>query len=344
MKAFITVIASVFVFGLVIFIHEFGHFITAKRSGVKVNEFSIGMGPLLFSRTKGETQYSVRLLPIGGFCQMEGEDEDSDDEGSFTNASVWKRIAITVAGAVMNLVLGFLILGILTATGGSIASRTVGKFYEDSATEASGLKIGDKIVSINGSHVFVAEDIFYEMMYVENGKADLEVIRDGERVTLKDVAFKTNWDEENKINVIELDFAVYGVRKTVLTVIQSSFLQAVSTTRMIIKSVVQLITGTVPANSISGPVGIISVIGDAAGAGIRSLLNILSYISIDLGVMNLLPIPGLDGSRIVFGIIEAVRGKPVPQQKEAMVHLIGMGLLLALMVFFTFKDIMRLFQ
>ena len=147
MKAFITVIASVFVFGLVIFIHEFGHFITAKRSGVKVNEFSIGMGPLLFSRTKGETQYSVRLLPIGGFCQMEGEDEDSDDEGSFTNASVWKRIAITVAGAVMNLVLGFLILGILTATGGSIASRTVGKFYEDSATEASGLKIGDKIVN-----------------------------------------------------------------------------------------------------------------------------------------------------------------------------------------------------
>ncbi|MBR5979367.1 MAG: site-2 protease family protein [Oscillospiraceae bacterium] len=344
MKPFITIVASIFVFGLVIFIHEFGHFITAKKSGVKVNEFSIGMGPLLFSRAKGDTQYSVRLLPIGGYCQMEGEDEDSDDEGSFTNASVWKRIAITVAGAVMNLILGFLILGILTATGGSIASRTVGKFYDDSATEASGLKINDKIIGINGSHVFVAEDIFYEMMYVEDGKADLEVIRDGERITLKDVRFKTNWDEENQINVIELDFAVYGVKKTVGTVIQSSFLQAVSTTRMIIKSVIQMITGTVPANSISGPVGIISVIGDAAGQGIRSLLNILSYISIDLGVMNLLPIPALDGGRLLTLFIEAVTKKKLSRKWEIAINIAGFVLLIGLMIFATYNDILRMIR
>ena len=344
MKTFITIIASIFVFGLVIFIHELGHFVTAKKSGVKVNEFSIGMGPLLFSRQKGDTQYSIRLLPIGGYCSMEGEDEESDDEGSFTNASVWKRIAITVAGAVMNLVLGFLVLGILTATGGSIASRTVAKFYDGSSTEATGLRIGDKIVQVNGSHVFVAEDIFYEMMYAEDGKADMVVIRDGEKVRLDGVTFKTQRDEENNINVIELDFAVYGVEKTVGTVLKYTFLQAVSTTRMIIKSVIQVLTGTVPANSISGPVGIVTVIGDAAGSGIRPLLNILSYISIDLGVMNLLPIPALDGGRLLVLFVEAVTKKRLNKKWEIAINVAGFVLLIGLMVFATYNDLARLFK
>ena len=343
MSTVITIIASIFVFGLVIFIHEFGHFATAKKCGVKVNEFSIGMGPLLFSWEKGETQYSIRLLPIGGYCAMEGEDEDSDEEGSFSKAPVWKRILITVAGAVMNLILGFLILGILTATGGSIASRTVAKFYDGASTEATGLQVGDKVIEVNGSHVFIAEDIFYEMMFVEDGKADMVVIRDGEKIELKGVTFKTQKDEENGLNVIELDFAVYGVEKTVGTVIKYSFLQAVSTTRMIIKSVIQLITGTVPANSISGPVGIVSVIGDAAGNGIRPLLNILSYISIDLGVMNLLPIPALDGGRLLVLFVEAVTRKRLSQKWEIAINMTGFALLIGLMIFATYNDLARLF-
>ena len=343
MSTVITIIASIFVFGLVIFIHEFGHFATAKKCGVKVNEFSIGMGPLLFSWEKGETQYSIRLLPIGGYCAMEGEDEESDEEGSFSKAPVWKRILITVAGAVMNLILGFLILGILTATGGSIASRTVAKFYDGASTEATGLQVGDKIIEVNGSHVFIAEDIFYEMMFVEDGKADMVVIRDGEKIELKGVTFKTQKDEENGLNVIELDFAVYGIEKTVGTVIKYSFLQAVSTTRMIIKSVIQLITGTVPANSISGPVGIVSVIGDAAGNGIRPLLNILSYISIDLGVMNLLPIPALDGGRLLVLFVEAVTRKRLSQKWEIAINMAGFALLIGLMIFATYNDLARLF-
>ncbi len=343
MKTIVTIIASVFVFGLVIFIHEFGHFATAKKVGVKVNEFSIGMGPLLFSRTKGETQYSLRLLPIGGYCSMEGEDEESDDERSFSKSSVWKRIAITVAGAVMNLILGFLVLGILTATGGSIASRTVAQFYKGASTEATGLRVDDKIISVNGSHIFVAEDIFYEMMYAEDGKADMVVIRNGEKTALDGVTFKTHHDEENDINVIELDFAVYGVKKTFLTVVESSFLQAVSTTRLILKSVIQLITGTVPPNSISGPVGIVSVIGDAAGSGIRSLLNILAYISIDLGVMNLLPVPALDGGRLLLLIVEAITKKKLSQKWEIAINIGGFILLIGIMVFATYNDLVRLF-
>ena len=343
MSTVITIIASIFVFGLVIFIHEFGHFATAKKCGVKVNEFSIGMGPLLFSWEKGETQYSIRLLPIGGYCAMEGEDEESDEVGSFSKAPVWKRILISVAGAVMNLILGFLILGILTATGGSIASRTVAKFYDGASTEATGLQVGDKVIEVNGSHVFIAEDIFYEMMFVEDGKADMVVIRDGEKIELKGVTFKTQKDEENGLNVIELDFAVYGVEKTVGTVIKYSFLQAVSTTRMIIKSVIQLITGTVPANSISGPVGIVSVIGDAAGNGIRPLLNILSYISIDLGVMNLLPIPALDGGRLLVLFVEAVTRKRLSQKWEIAINMAGFALLIGLMIFATYNDLARLF-
>ena len=344
MSVFITAIASVLVFGSVIFIHEFGHFITAKKSGIKVNEFAIGMGPLLLSKTVGETQYSLRLLPIGGYCAMEGEDEESDDERSFSNAPVWKRIIVVLAGAMMNLLLGFLILGILTATGGSIASRTVAKFYDDASTEASGRKVDDKIIMVNGSRIFVAEDIFYEMLYVEDGKADMVVIRDGEKVTLNDVTFKTERDEENDVNLIVLDFAVYGVKKTVGTVIQSSFLQAISTTRLIIKSVLQIITGVVPVNSLSGPVGIVSVIGDAAGNGIRSLLNILSYISIDLGVMNLLPVPALDGGKLLLLLIEAITKKKLDQKWEIVINIAGFALLILLMVFATYNDIARLIK
>lgn len=344
MSVLITAVASILVFGSVIFIHEFGHFITAKKSGIKVNEFAIGMGPLLVSKTVGDTQYSLRLLPIGGYCAMEGEDEESDDERSFSNASVWKRILVVIAGAAMNLLLGFLILGILTATGGSIASRTVAKFYEDASTEASGLKVDDKIIMVNGSRIFVAEDIFYEMLYVEDGKADMVVIRDGEKVTLNDVTFKTEWDEENKVNLIVLDFAVYGVKKTFGSVMKSSLLQAISTTRLIIKSVIQIITGVVPVNSLSGPVGIVSVIGDAAGNGLRSLLNILSYISIDLGVMNLLPVPALDGGKLLMLLIEAITKKKLDQKWEMIINIAGFALLILLMVFATYNDIARLIR
>ena len=344
MSALITAIASILVFGSVIFIHEFGHFITAKKCGIKVNEFSIGMGPLLLSKTVGETQYSLRLLPIGGYCAMEGEDEESDDEKSFSNAPVWKRILVVIAGATMNLLLGFLILGILTATGGSIASRTVAKFYDGASTEASGLRVDDKIIMVNGSRVFIAEDIFYEMLYVEDGKADIVVIRDGEKITLEDVTFKTEYDEENDINLIVLDFAVYGVKKTFGSVLKSSFLQAISTTRLIVKSVIQIITGTVPVNSLSGPVGIVSVIGDAAGNGLRSLLNILSYISIDLGIMNLLPVPALDGGKLLLLLIEAITKKKLDQKWETIINIAGFALLILLMVFATYNDIARLIK
>ncbi len=338
-----TILSSIIVFGLVIFIHEFGHFITAKRNGVRVLEFAIGMGPKLFGFTRGDTEYSLRALPIGGFCMMEGEDEEVDTPDSFSNATWWSRLKICAAGACFNMLLGLLILSILTATGGNIASRTVYAFYENAATQASGLREGDTIVKVNGKRLYTADDIAYQMMWIEDGTADLVVKRDGELVTLKDVKFDTVKNEDGS-NSIVIDFSVYGIRKNVWTVLRQSVLEVLSLTRQIYMSLIQLITGVVPINSLSGPVGIVSVIGEASSYGLKSLLYIMAYISIDLGVMNVLPVPALDGGKILMILIEAVSGKKPSKKAEIAINATGFILLIGLMLFVTYNDVMRLIK
>ena len=338
-----SIIVSLLVFGVVIMVHEFGHFVMAKASGIKVNEFSIGMGPQLFGKTVGDTEYSIRAFPIGGFVAMEGEDEESDAEGAFNSVPVQHRIGVVVAGAVMNMILGFVVLFYLTSSQPAITSRTVSNFYEGAMTQQTGLMVNDEIIAINGRKCYIANDIIYEFARTQNGAADFTVIRNGEKVELKSVTFETYIDEETGLKQMIIDFTVYPVTKTIPSITKEAFNWTISLARTVFLSLVDLITGNVAINQMSGPVGIVSTISEAVNYGLESVLTILAMITINLGVFNLLPFPALDGGRLVFLLIELVRGKPIDQKYEMWVNGAGMVLLLGFMLFVTFSDVTRLF-
>lgn len=337
-----SIIVSVLVFSVVIIIHELGHFITAKLSGIKVNEFSIGMGPQLFGKTVGDTEYSVRAFPIGGYVAMEGEDEESDAEGSFNSVPVQNRILVVVAGAVMNMVLGFLVLCYLTGTQDAITSRKVSSFYENARTQQTGLMVDDEIVAINGRKCYIANDVIYEFARTQNGTADFTVIRNGEKVQLNDVTFDT-YETEDGLKQMVIDFTVYPVQVNFRNVVKEAANWTISIARLVFLSLVDLVTGNVAINQMSGPVGIVSVVSDAVSMGIEPVLSILAMITINLGVFNLLPFPALDGGRLVFLLIELIRGKAVPQKYEILVNTAGMVMLLGFMAFVTFSDITKFF-
>ena len=342
MSFIIQALATIIVFGLVIFIHEFGHFAVAKLSGIKVNEFSLGMGPRVFGFKKGETDYSLRALPIGGFVAMEGEDEESDEENAFNKAPVQSRIAVVVAGAVMNLVLGFVVLVFLTSQQSAITSRTISMFHDGASTQQSGLQVDDEIIAVNGRRCYVANDLIYEFARTQNGVADLTVRRNGEIVKLNDVEFETYTDEDG-IKQMVIDFYVYPQEKTFSSVINEAAKWTVSLARMVFLSLVDLVTGNVAINQMSGPVGIVTVISEAASLGLKNVFMILAMITINLGIFNLVPFPALDGGRLLFLLIELLRGKPINQKYEIIVNTAGMFMLLTFMAFVTFSDITRLF-
>ncbi len=341
MSLFITILVSILVFGGVIFIHEFGHFATAKLCGIRVNEFAIGMGPTLIHFTRGETTYALRLLPIGGFVSMEGEDEESTDERSFTRAPVYKRILVVVAGAVMNLVLGFVVLLILVSQQSAITSRTVSQFSENASTQASGLALGDEIIAVNGRRCFIADDIVYEFMRTQNGTADLTVLRDGKKVELPQVKFETKTQADGSTGLV-IDFKVLPLEKTPLNVLREGGLWTASLSRMIFLSLVDLVTGRVAVNNLSGPVGIVTVISEAVSVGWQPILMILAMITINLGIFNLIPFPALDGGKLFLLIIEGIRRRPLAQKYEITINLGGFAVLMLLMVFVTYNDIARL--
>lgn len=341
MTFLIQALASIIVFGSVIFIHEFGHFFVAKLSGIKVNEFSLGMGPKLVGFTKDDTDYSLRALPIGGFVAMEGEDEESDAEGSFNKAPVQSRIAVVVAGAIMNLILGFVVLIFLVSQQSAITSRTISQFHEGAMTAQTGLQVNDEIVAVNGRRCYIANDIIYEFARTQNGVADFTVRRDGELVELENVTFETYTDEDG-IKQMVIDFYVYPEEKTVLSVIEEAAKWTMSLARMIFLSLVDLLTGNVAINQMSGPVGIVTVISEAASIGIENVLLILAMITINLGIFNLVPFPALDGGRLLFLLIELLRGKPINQKYEIVVNTVGMFILLGFMAFVTFSDVTKL--
>lgn len=338
----LTVLASVFVFGLVIFIHELGHFLAAKAGGITVDEFALGMGPTIFSFDRGGTRYALRLLPIGGFVSMEGEDEESDAEGSFSKASIGRRIIVTVAGAAMNLLLGFIVLVCIVCSQDMIGTRTVAQFYDGASTQASGLKVGDTITAVNGRRCFIANDIIYEFARTQQGKADLTVMRDGKTVQLDGVQFDTY--EQDGVNQLVIDFKVLGEKKTVSGVLHEAANWTLSLGRMVFLSLSDLLTGRIAINNLSGPVGIVSAISEASHVGIKPLLMLLAMITVNLGIFNLLPIPALDGGRLVFLLLEAVRGKPVKQKYEIFINAVGFVLLIGLMIFATFNDITKLIR
>ncbi len=342
-------IIGILLFELIVFVHEFGHFITAKKCGVKVNEFALGMGPKLIKFQKGETLYSLRLFPIGGFCSMEGEDAESADERSFSKRPVWQRMIIVVAGAVMNLLLGLLLMVITLSPEKYFASNKIVYFMENAPSSQS-LKLNDEIQAINGYHVSTAMDMNFALATAKSNEMSFDVKRDGEYLHFDKVTFGTV--RKNDKEIIQLDFKVAAIENNLGVLISQSFLSTVSTVRMVWASLLGLVTGQFGFNEVAGPIGMTSAITQAASEGLKSsfadalnnLIYIMTIITVNLGVVNLLPLPALDGGRFVFLLVEAIRRKPVKPEHEGIVHAVGMVLLLIFMVVISINDILRLFS
>ncbi len=335
-------IMMLLVFGVLVFIHEFGHFITARLCGVAVKEFALGMGPTLFSwrSKKYDTKYGVRLFPIGGFVSMEGEDDASESEGAFCNKSLWKRISIVLAGPVMNLVLGFLLMTVLVFSQGTLVSTTIAEFQEG-AISSEKLQIGDRIVEVDGTKVHTGNEMVYEILNQGYEPIDIKVVRNGEKILLEDVHFPTM--EDSGVTFGNYDFIPYAEQTNLPNLLKHSFYRSVSTVKMVFDSLVGLLSGRFGMDAISGPVGVAEVVGDAAKQGILDFLYIVTVLSINLGVFNLIPFPALDGGRLLFLGIEAVRGKPINRNVESYINFVGIMILFAFMIFVTVKDVFKLF-
>lgn len=333
-------------FGVIIMIHECGHFACAKLFKVKVNEFSLGMGPALFKKRKGDTLYAVRLFPIGGYVAMEGEDDASEDDRAFNKKPVWQKMIIVVAGALMNLILGFILMVLLLTTSTDlIGTNTIKEFYPDAVSSQYGLQAGDRFVEIDGHHVWSELDLSFLMSRSQDGVFDFVVERDGEKVTLNDVHFAT--EQQNGITLIQYDFIIIGEQPGFLNIVKNAFTQSASIVRMVWLSVFDLVTGRYGMSELAGPVGTVDIIADVTAQAVSSgsltnLLTIMAFITINVGVANLLPLPALDGGRFLFLAIEAVRRKPVNPKYEGYVHAAGLALLLLLMVVVTYNDIARI--
>lgn len=432
MQTAISIIIALLIFGLLVLIHEFGHFIVAKKNGVVVNEFSIGMGPRIFSRVaKSGTRYSVKILPLGGSCAMLGEDEDNEEEGSFNSKSIWARMAIIFAGPFFNFILAFVLaLVVIGFVGADISYVT--SVDENSPAYEAGLRTGDRITNYNGAHATLGREIYLEdyVNPLDGSEISISFVRDGEEKTIrytpdteKKYMVGMNYTasdaqaEITKVNngsamdeagvqsgdvVTEIDgtkittgkqmseyivahpFGDKDVNMTVKRngkeidvvikpqmteiadsgftynlgrekqsfggIIKYSFTEVRYEIVSVLKSLKMLITGKVSANEVSGPVGIVDVIGDtytsAKSEGVAmtilTLLNLAIMLSANLGVMNLLPIPALDGGRLFLYLIEIVTRRTIPKEKEGMIHFIGFILLMALMVFLVFNDIRKL--
>ena len=449
------VIIGVLLFELIIFCHEFGHFITAKRSGVQVNEFALGMGPKLFSFKRGETTYSLRAFPIGGFCAMEGEDEQSDNPRAFTNAKIWKRMIIIVAGAFMNFVLGFILMFVVVVQAPGYESNTISGFVPYSNTAATGLKAGDQVVSIDGLPIWNARDLMFGIqttrekevdadsltVYIEDctmqatlaysdfinlersesealsdelqneliaalGKgcekiraastkdeayrlmqktvdaiytvsgeakpkdfkypviekrdrrlrhvADVKVIRDGEELTLKDVHFYSYYKDEEaqkkSKSSVGIDFYVEPIEKNFFTVIQQTGSQTITLAKSVWQSLIMLVQGRFSFNDLSGPVGITKAVSVVASEGLKTgfgdavnnIIFIMALITVNLGIVNMLPFPALDGGRFVFLCVEAIIRKPLPRKFEYIVNAVGLAILIGFIIVISVKDVWQL--
>lgn len=338
---------AIFLFGIIIAIHEFGHFSFAKLFDVKVNEFSLGMGPKLLKKKKGETTYALRLFPIGGFVSMEGEDEDSDNPRAFNNKPAWQRFIIVAAGAVLNLILGVVVVGICLSCSELVGTREIHSFKENSVSDKSGLQAGDVIVKINNTNVYSSQGIAFNMVRDADNKLDITVIRDGKKVQLEDVEFK-QFTYEGR-SYIEQDFFIVGVNPTPWNVIKNAVLDSASIVQMVRLSLVDMVTGKYGMKDVSGPIGTISAIAESTaepekfGDKILTALNFLSMITINVGMFNLLPVPALDGGRLFFIFLEMIRRKPIPAKKEGLVHTVGLVLLLLLMVIISINDVIKQF-
>ncbi|MEG1631587.1 MAG: RIP metalloprotease RseP [Hydrogenoanaerobacterium sp.] len=334
------ILLAIVIFGVFIFVHELGHFTFAKLFNMKVNDFALGFGPAIFKFTKGETTYALRAFPLGGYVSIDGDDEDSEDERAFPKQKLWKRAVVMASGGIMNLLLGFIVVVILLTMQPLLGTNIISNFQTDSVS-SSVLHIGDKIVKINDSKVNSDNDIVFGLVRDDDGIVDITVKRGNEKLKLQ-VPFKLTALEDGTKSIY-IDFTVLPLKKTFFSVLKSSFYYTGSIAKMVWVSLVDLVSGKYAMNQLSGPVGVTAIITHASSLGLRPLLMLIAFITVNLGVFNLLPLPALDGGKLLFLAIEAVLRKPVPAKYENYVNTAGMILLMGLMLFVTFNDIAKLF-
>lgn len=348
----ISLLVTVFVFGLLIFIHELGHYLVARSFGVGVIEFAIGMGPKLKTWKGKHNDFTLRAVPIGGFINMVGEYDDEIPEEhkhkTPLNAKpVWQRILIVLAGPCMNILLAYIVMIAIVASGNAIGSTVIGRFAENSVSDKYGLQIDDKIIEVNGKTIRCYSDMSYKIVSDGTDPLDIVVLRDGSEVLLEGVVFGT--ETEKGINFGSLDFMVYPKEKTVGNVLYESFWQSCSTVYMTVDSIIDTFRGRYGIEAVGGPIAvggeISETINQSAGFAdsVQNIATLLVFISVSLGVCNLLPLPVLDGGRIVFYVIEAIRRKPLNPKVEQTISAVFTVLLFALMIFIAFKDLAGLF-
>jgi len=345
-----TIIYFILILGVIIFIHEFGHFLFAKKAGIYVFEFAIGMGPKIFGwkSKKSETEYSIRLIPLGGFCSMAGESNEDEKTVSkdklMQNKTWFQRFMVIFAGPLFNFILAFILLLLIGLIYGSTPTKpVVGAIEKNSAAEKSGLEVGDTILSINGKKVGNWDQVMMQLQMVDGSK---------------DISFEVRDTSDNEVTInirpqkiVEDDTVIYrfgigtGTERVrgILPSLSYAGSKLVSLTQAMGTTIAGLFTGKIAVSNVSGPVGIYSVIGEQAKAGFDSILYLIAYLSINVGFINLIPFPAFDGGRILFLIIEKIKGSPVSPKVENMFHYIGFFILIGLMILVTFNDILRLF-
>ncbi len=351
-----SIVFAILLFSLLIFVHELGHFVAAKLSGVQVNEFSMFMGPAIVKWQKGETLYSIRCIPIGGYCAMEGEDEQSDNPRAFGAAKWWKRLIILVAGSFMNFVIGVVIVAVVLFSQPTYPTAEIVQIEPwSTVVENDGLQVGDKIVEFDGKKISIYEDFSLATMLAPNGMYDIVVERNGQRIQLQDVRMERQAVDDGDGNQIMLYGISFGRVETTLSSVPGRILpSALNHVKTVIVSLQMLLTGRAGLADMTGPVGIVQIMSESAAAAETAsgaLINMLyfgGFIAINLAVMNMLPLPALDGGRVVALLlttsIEAVTKKKIDPKYEGYIHGAGMVLLLGLMAIIMFKDIFTIFK
>ena len=348
-----TLIYALLIFCLLIFFHELGHFTLAKLCGVKVNEFALGMGPAVLKKQKGETLYSLRCIPVGGYCAMEGEDEESDNPRAFTSKAWWKRLIILAAGSFMNFLTGLVVLALIYSCVAGFSTAKISGFFDGCPLESSqGLQVGDELYKIDGRRVYIYSDVGTLLARNKTGTFDLVVKRDGKLIKLDDFEMKQQLYEVDGEQQYKYGLYFGYEEKTVGTVLKNTWYTALDFARLVWMSLGDLVSGLVSVNDMSGPVGVVSAIaqtGESAATTADGILNVLylgAFIAVNLAVMNMLPLPALDGGRAFLLLVNtgftAITKKKIPSKYEGYIHAAGMILLLAFMAFITFKDIWKL--
>ena len=327
-----TIIYALLIICVLIFFHELGHFMAAKACGVKVNEFAIGMGPKVLKKQKGETLYSVRAFPLGGFCAMEGEDEDSQDERAFNRKSVWKKAIIIVAGAAMNLIIAIILMIAVNYMNG-VPTTTISQVEENSPAYTAGIQKGDKILSINDKKINSWDDVQAVKNAVNTRELNIKVQRKDTELNIK-TTLKEN-DRNKIIGIVPVS------EKNIVKAIANGPSATWNMAKSMYSGLYSLITGKVSAKELSGPVGIVYLINKGISRGFATVLYLTSLISLNLAIINMLPLPALDGGRLLMVIIRRLTGKAISSKVEGVIHAVGLGLLLLLTIYATWNDIVR---